>query len=82
MMGKMVSGRDADVLPQVFLILGFTLASSCWLLQPLPGAFAASCFQENEEKAVQLQKLRDGINLGALLMFLKKTYKKKNRGGQ
>jgi hypothetical protein len=69
MWGKAAGGRDADVLPQVFVILGFTLGFILLLLQPLLGALR-KLFSGNEEKAVQLKKSRDGINLGALLMFL------------
>lgn len=67
--GKMVGGRDADVLPQVFIILGFTLGFILLLFQPLLGSLR-KLFSGTEEKAALLQKSRDGINLGALLMFL------------
>ena len=71
-------GGDRDVLPQVYLILGFTLGFILLVFHPLLGGLK-KLFSETEERSDQREKRkhpsqrtkqRDGINLGALLMFL------------
>jgi hypothetical protein len=68
-------GADGDVLPQVFLILGFTLGFIL-LLFPTILAGLKKLFSESDNQSIsggegaQSRKQRDGINLGALLMFL------------
>jgi hypothetical protein len=68
-------GADGDVLPQVFLILGFTLGFILLLfptiLVGLKKLFSGNDDQSNRRgEGTQNRKQRDGINLGALLMFL------------
>ena len=68
-------GGDPDVLPQVFLILSFTLGFILLLFHPLLGGLK-NLFSGTEqqgdarEQRKHRAKQRDGINLGALLMFL------------
>jgi hypothetical protein len=63
------SGLDIDVLPQVFLLLGFTLGFILLLFQPLLSGLR-SLFSETKAPSVQIAMQRDGINLGAILMFV------------
>jgi hypothetical protein len=71
-------GGDSDVLPQVFLILGFSLGFILLLFQPLLAGLR-KLFSDSEEGSDGREKRkprsirakqRDGTNLGALLMFL------------
>lgn len=69
-------GGDADVLPQVYLILGFTLGFILLLFHPLLGGLK-KLFSETKEGSAgegttedKRTTQRNGINLGALLMFL------------
>jgi hypothetical protein len=71
-------GADGDVLPQVFLILGFTLGFILLLFPALLGVLK-KLFSDTEDQSggrderkrtARSRKQRDGINLGALLMFL------------
>ena len=70
-------GGDADVLPQVYLILGFTLGFILLLFHPLLNGLKKLFSQADEAsdrkertRASKRTNQRDGINLGALLMFL------------
>lgn len=71
-------GGDADVLPQVYLILSFTLGFILLLFHPLlrglknlsSGTDQPSDRLEQGKDLPPQRKQRDGINLGALLMFL------------
>lgn len=70
-------GADGDVLPQVFLILGFTLGFILLLFHPLLSGLK-KLFSDSGEgnnarkksKRSSTDSKRDGVNLGALLMFL------------
>lgn len=71
-------GGDGDVLPQVYLILASTLGFILLLFHPLLGGLKKlfsgpeerSDGREGKRRASPRAKQRDGINLGALLMFL------------
>lgn len=67
--GYLNPGPDTDVLPQVFLLLGFTLGFILLLFQPLLGGLR-SLFSETKVSSAQIALQRDGINLGAILMFV------------
>lgn len=71
-------GADGDVMPQVFLILGLTLGFILLLFHPLLGGLKKLSSDSEEgsdgrkvsKRGATRAKQRDGINLGALLMFL------------
>lgn len=58
------------VLPQAFFILGFTLAFVLLFFHPLIGALHKLFSGAEEQRPAQLAKQRNGINLGAILMFI------------
>lgn len=71
---QVARGNDGDVLPQVYFILAFTLGFILLLFHPLLGTLK-KLFSDTEEgkakkRASPSAKQRNGINLGALLMFL------------
>ena len=66
----MISAGPLDVaLPQAFFILGFTLAFVLLFFHPLVGALH-KIFSANDDKPRNLAEQQNGINLGAILMFI------------
>jgi hypothetical protein len=67
--GLLWSRGPAEVaLPQTFFILGATLAFTLTLFHPLLGALER--LASGGEQSSYTQRRRDGVNLGALLMFV------------
>lgn len=63
------AGPLDTALPQAFFILGFTLAFVLLFFHPLVGALH-KLFGGAEQRPAQLSKQQNGINLGAILMFI------------
>ena len=70
--GFVLGGPPVDSLPQAFLILGSVLSFILLLFHPLLSGLRRSFSgtEEQQSQLGQLTKQRDGINLGAVLMFL------------